>query len=129
MHTRHQFRRGSPLKQAARQQGGWRLGRMVASWAFSRLSGNSAEYCVPPGSEVRVEFGDIDDERPMYVATTRNNDGYELWIAYNEGGGWLGHFRVNEARQLARIILWDWWIVSTWCGLKRKIWYWALRNH
>ena len=97
----------------------------ITGWTFKYLSGNPAEYCTPPGSEVWREFGELDGDKPMYLATTYNNDGHEIWIAYN-GGRWLCHFRASDARQLAKIILWDWWIVSTWCGFKRKIWYWSL---
>lgn len=100
----------------------------IADWLFQALSGNPNEYCVPPGSEVWREFGELDEGKPMYLATTYNNDGFELWIAYNDSGKWLCHFRAEDARQLAKIILWDWWIVSTWCGVKRKIWYWSLRT-
>jgi hypothetical protein len=63
----------------------------------------------------------------MFIATTYNNDGFELWIGYTHGG-WLAHFRQSDARRLAWLILWDWWVVSTWCELKRRIWYWALRR-
>lgn len=98
----------------------------IANWIFDNLSGNPDEYCTPPGSEVWKEFGEMDGKRPMYTATTYNNHGFELWITYTAGGPWLIHLWAKEARELAWIILWDWWIKSTWCGLKRRIWYWAL---
>lgn len=100
----------------------------IAKWIFRTLSGNPDEYCVPPGSELRKRFGEIDSDhgKPMFTATTYNNDGFELWITYTAAGPWLVHFRQSEARELAWIILWDWWIKSTWCGLKRRIWYWSL---
>jgi hypothetical protein len=61
----------------------------------------------------------------MFTATTYNNDGHDIWIEYT-GGGWICHLRQGESLQLAKIIVWDWWIKSTWFGLKRKIWYWSL---
>lgn len=100
---------------------------MIARWIFKHLSGNPAEYCVPPGSEVELEFGEMDGGRPVFIATTYNNHGFELWLGYNHGG-WTTHMWAKDARRLAWFILWDWWIVSTWFGLKRKIWYWALRH-
>ena len=84
-------------------------------------------YCVPPGAECRTQFGQLDDGKPMFTATTYNNDGYEVWVAYTHGG-WLAHFCKNDALQLAKFIVWDWWILATWCGLKRKLWYWSLRK-
>lgn len=98
----------------------------IIEWISKYLSGNSKEYCTPPGSEVWREFGELDGDKPMYLATTYNNDGYEIWLTHNGGDKWLCFFREGDARQLAKIILWDWWIISTWCGLKRKIWYWSL---
>jgi hypothetical protein len=68
-----------------------------------------------------LSFGDDDYER---VATTYNNDGFELWLG--EPDRWYTFYSAHEARQLAWFVLWDWWIVATWCGLKRAIWYWAL---
>lgn len=81
----------------------------------------------PPGSTQRFQFGEIDDGNPMYTATTYNNDGFELWICYT-GGKWLFSCRKEYALDLAKFILWDWWILATWCGVKRRLWYWALRN-
>lgn len=99
----------------------------VVNWAFKYFSGNPKEFCTPPGSEVWQEFGELDgdDGKPMYLATTYNDGGGTIWICYN-GGRWLCHFRGSDARQLAKIILWDWWIVSRWCGLKVKLWNWSL---
>lgn len=99
----------------------------IIDWVFKHLSGDPDEYCTPPGSELWRTFGDeIEGKLPKYTATTYNNDGFEIWIADYESDKWLCFFRAADARQLAKIILWDWWIVSTWFGLKRKIWYWSL---
>lgn len=81
--------------------------------------GNSA----PPGSTQQLRFGEIDpdnSERP-YVATTGNNDGFELWLGTMYE--WHVFYRAPEARKLAWFILWTWWIKGTWCGSRRWIWY------
>lgn len=103
------------------------MSQRLERFIFRYCSGNPAEYCVPPGSECRLEFGEPDEGRPMFTATTYNNDGHEVWIAYTRGR-WLVHFGRKEAIRLAWFILWDWWIVATWCGLKRRLWYWSLRR-
>lgn len=104
----------------------------IERFVYRRLSGDPDEdsgfSCVPPGAECWFTFGPMDDGKPMFTATTYNNDGFELWIAYTHGG-WLAHFRQEDARKLAKLILWDWWVVATWCGLKRRIWYWSLRRN
>ncbi len=105
-----------------------KLKTRLANWMYHNLSGNPerGENDVP-GDWLHLEFGELDDHKPMFVANT-SNDGSELWIAYN-GGEWLFHCRHEHARQLARWILWDWWVKATWCGLKRKLWYWGLHEH
>ena len=93
----------------------------IADWMFVYVSGDKEQHCVPPGAEPTLIFG----EDGMYTATTYNNDGSELWLAYT-GWKWMAHYRAAEARQLAWFILWDWWAKATWFGLKRRLWYWAL---
>lgn len=103
--------------------------RRIENWIFRYLSGNPDEYCTPPGSECWFEFGEMDDGKPMYTATTYNNDGFEIWLCHTQGGGrWWGFYPAPAARRLAWHILWDWWAVATWFGLKRKLWYWALHR-
>lgn len=103
----------------------------IERFVYRRLSGDPEDKtgwaCVPPGDQMWFQFGEIDDDRPMYTANT-SNDGSEIWLCYSHGGGWLVHFRQQDARQLAWFILWTWWGKSTWFGLKRRIWYWALRR-
>lgn len=101
----------------------------LANWIYKNLSGDPKEDHMVPGDWLRYEFGEIDpdNDKPMYVAHT-SNDGFELWLAYNDGGKWLTWYPAPAARQLAWFILWHWWGKSTWFGLKRKLWYWALRT-
>lgn len=101
----------------------------LAKWIFHHLSAGP-KYgweTVIPGAECELYFGEIDDGKPMHYASTYNNDGFELWIAYSHGG-WQFHCRAEHARRLAGFILWDWWVVSTWFGLKRRLWYWSNRQ-
>lgn len=97
----------------------------IKSFVFKWFSGDPDVYCTSPGSECKLEFGEMDGDQPMFIATTYNNDGHELWIGYNKAG-WCFHCRAKDARKLAWFILWNWWIVSTWCGIKRKMWFWSL---
>src|SRR5512139_3216821 len=75
----------------------------------------------PPGVAASLDFGPIDDDgKPMHIARTYCNDGFELWLGYRTK--WLAHYRAEDARRLAWFILWTWWVKGTWCGLKRWIW-------
>ena len=78
----------------------------------------------PPGATQELDFGELDEGRPMYVARTHCNDGHELWIG--SWDKWYFHCKAGDARRLAWFVLWTWWAKGTWFGLKRKIWYRAL---
>jgi hypothetical protein len=99
----------------------------IEDWIYDHLG---IEWCgkgggmAPPGDHLTLEFGEPnDDGRPVYVAST-TNDGFELYVGFRNE--WLFHCWAGDARRIAWFVLWDWWIKSTWFGLKRIIWYWAL---
>ncbi len=97
---------------------------LLAEWIYKHLGVNDGH---PPGSECELDFGELEEDgRPMQIARTYNNDGFELWLGY--WNKWHVFYQQEHARQLAWFILWDWWAKSTWFGLKRKIWYWALHQ-
>src|SRR5260221_5806303 len=54
------------------------------------------------------------------------NDGHELGLWLDGSSEMSIMLRHEQARQLAWFILWRWWVLGTWCGLRRKLWYWAL---
>jgi hypothetical protein len=98
----------------------------IAKWINRTLGDDWGGNHSPPGSDQRLEFGEIDPGtgKPSNLATTYNNDGCEVWLWW--AGSWAAFYREKDARRLAWFILWDWWAVGTWFGLKRWIWYKAL---
>jgi hypothetical protein len=98
--------------------------KKLDAWIYKNLGDEWGGSPSPPGTAAKLEFGEMDEGRPMFVATTDGNDGFELWIGYRHK--WLFHCREDDARRLAWFIVWDWWIKGTWFGLKRHIWYGAL---
>lgn len=102
--------------------------KKLTQWIYDHLGEDWGGNGSPPGSTQKLEFGELDGDLPMHVAVTYCNDGQDIWLAYNQGGKWLAHYEARHARRLAWFILWDWWAVATWFGLKRKIWYWALHE-
>ena len=95
-----------------------------AYWINNKLGDEWGGLASPPGVSAELDFGEIDNGRPMYVARTYCNDGHELWLG--TPNHWHVFYRAKDARRLAWFILWEWWAKGTWFGLKRKIWYWAL---
>lgn len=75
----------------------------------------------PPGDQWRKDFGK--DSYPEIAVW--NNDGSELWLGMNHE--WHTHMPRKQARRLAVHILWC--DVRLLFGLRRKVWYWALRRH
>jgi len=61
----------------------------------------------PPGSECKLEFGYVQNNKHKYIATTYNNDGFELWLGKPDK--WHIHYNNKEARKLAWFILRTWW--------------------
>ena len=105
----------------------------ISKWLHNKLGPDFGGTPSPPGSECQLDFGELDGDtndpdgmRPMYVARTYADDGATLWLG--TWHKWHVFYRAKDARRLALFILWNWWAKSTWFGLKRKIWYWALHN-
>jgi hypothetical protein len=95
----------------------------IARWIYEHLGDDYGGNPSPPGQGKGVDFGIIEHGDPQHIARIYN-DGFELWLGTMRK--WHVFYSAQDARRLAWFILWDWWAVSTWFGLKRKIWYWAL---
>ena len=96
--------------------------RKLMRWFGDEWGGNTC----PPGDNLRLEYGPLDEGRPCYVALV-NEGAASLWIGYPDR--WLTHMTRSDARKLAWFILWRWWVRSEWFGLRRKVWYWALHRY
>src|SRR5687767_4784029 len=94
-------------------------------WLRDVLGDDYLDHRAVPGSGAHLEFGEVDEGRPMYVAHMQN-DGFELWVGFRSK--WLFWCRQQDARRLAWWVLWDVWAKGTWFGLKRRIYYVALRR-
>jgi hypothetical protein len=89
----------------------------------------------PPGQSAELDFGEWDagyrlvspemwpSGRPAHHANF-HEDGGRFWLGTPTE--WQFHCHASDALKLARFILWRYWAVGTWFGLKRRIWYWAL---
>ncbi len=91
-------------------------------WIYNRL-GEGETSDRPPGSTQSLKLA-VDEDGGYEIASTDNNDGFELWLG--DPWGWHTFYKAKDARRLAWFILWSWWARGTWFGLKRKIWYKAL---
>jgi hypothetical protein len=100
---------------------------MILEWIYQHFGDEwNGETSLPPGSTLSMKFGpNKEGEEPFYRVSVLN-DGYELRIGYSDK--WVFRCWMSDARQLAKFILWDYWIKGTWCGLKRRLWYYALQR-
>jgi hypothetical protein len=62
-----------------------------------------------------------------YQVWTSNNDGFELWMGWDKQ--WDHHLNQDEVRALFWWILFEWFGRARWFGLRRPIYYWALKRH
>jgi len=104
--------------------------RWVENLIFSRLGHDAFGDGMPcpPGDGLSIRVGPSDRHpdgttRPIYVVNT-SNDGFELWIGTDDR--WYWHCRREDAHRIARFVVWRWWVVGEWCGLRRWLWSWAL---
>ena len=116
------------MKHYTRQQ---RLRNRIADSINERLG---VDWCGkgggmhPPGDHLRWESPATGkDDEGLFVGGT-SNDGSDMAIGFRDGDRYLLSLRHEEARSLAWFVVWHWWVIGTWCGLRRRIWYWALRT-
>lgn len=58
---------------------------------------------------------------------TGNNDGSELW--FGTPHEWHTHLDSKDVRRLFWYLIFEWYGRARWFGLRRPIYYWALRQH
>ena len=80
-------------------------------------------YVVERKSIRRVEQREVAEHQVI----ASNNDGFELWLGWNSR--WDTHLREPEVRALFWWLLWEWFGRARWFGLRRPLYYWALRRH
>ena len=56
-----------------------------------------------------------------------NNDGFEMWLGYPDQ--WKTHYRAEDVAKITRWLIVEWYIRARWLGLRRPIYYWALRRY
>ena len=70
---------------------------------------------------------EVDGSAREYRVIASGNDGHELWIGWSHE--WDTHLHSREVRALTKWLIVDWYIKARWLGLRRPIYYWALRRH
>lgn len=97
------------------------LNHNIMRWAGTEWCGNDC----PPGDfqSLRIPYEDDPGEYRVYNI---KNDGYELWIGTMNKWAW--HMSRKEAHQVAKFIIWDWWIKAEWFGFRRWLYYKALHR-
>jgi hypothetical protein len=95
----------------------------LADFLMNRLG---TEWCgnrYVPGSNMKLRFKDDGTEK---VVATWDDGGF---IGFGLPHEWQFHVRTESARKIAWWLLWNQWVLGTWCGLRTAIYYWALHRH
>lgn len=74
----------------------------------------------PPGTGRAARFVDFDGQEMTVVAEP---DAVEVYYGRAEFRGFAVSHRM--AVRLAWFLLWRYWVVSTWCGLRTFLWRWS----
>lgn len=78
---------------------------------------------VVPGDQIAMRLNDQGTKMCLQFS----EDGGMFWIGYPDK--WLTHLRARNAVRMALWILCRYWIVGTWCGLRRWVYFRALHVH
>lgn len=99
-----------------------------------RLTGTEwgGSYGPPEAKTFRYHIGHgkvfpVTLPEPEYQVFASGNDGFELWMGWQNN--WDNHLRQEEVRALFWWILIEWFAKARWFGLRRPIYYWALKRH
>jgi hypothetical protein len=90
---------------------------------FQRLSVERDEAIRPPGAGLAGWWTEKDGRRLLLVS---QGDAFDVYHGRKEPIV----FSVSPATalRLAWWIIWSWWVVGTWCGVKTRLWTWALNR-
>jgi len=77
---------------------------------------------VPQAPTMRTEV-----ERDLTHIVASNNDGFEVWFGYPNK--WNHHIDQREASRLFWWLLFRWYGQARWFGIRRPLYYWALRGY
>jgi hypothetical protein len=94
----------------------------IESWFYGALSTESCGKNRVPCDHLTFRWTEMAKEHIASVT----NDAFELYIGYPNR--WEFSIRREHARKLAWFILWRWWIVGEWFGIRRAVWYWLLHR-
>lgn len=101
-----------------------------------RLTGQDhwgdGQYGPPEANTFRYRVGNNKviprkDEDSDYQVFASNNDGFELWMGWNNS--WYYHLNQSEVWALFKWIAIEWYLKARWLGLRRPLYYWALHRH
>lgn len=97
----------------------------VRDWPtfWMRLSEQKGSEWTVPGDQIKMYA----DDRGASMVFSFQEDGGQFWIGYPDK--WLTSMRARLAVRVALWILWRYWIIGTWCGLRRRIYFRALHVH
>lgn len=94
--------------------------RALANLILQKLSVVAPIGVLPPGSERSFRSVQRDGELTVLA------DGDSLTVLIGKESFSLLRITPEIALRLGWFLLWHWWIRGTWCGLKLRLWFWAI---
>ncbi len=93
----------------------------VHDWIYKNLGSEACGNTVAPG-----DWMDLQPPLQYPPVVHVSEDAWTLWIG--TATEWHTHMSRGDAHRLAWFILYRWWIRAEWFGLRRRLWFWALRK-
>ncbi|KKN72066.1 hypothetical protein LCGC14_0414610 [marine sediment metagenome] len=99
----------------------------IADWTARRMIEEREGYQAAPGGTQVFRWTVPGPVRREFTVIARS-DAFDFYHSDPEG-----HYisvyavRADVVLKLTWFLLWDWWILATWCGWKLRLWRWCLR--
>jgi hypothetical protein len=92
-----------------------------AAWVSQRLVVRDGNAIRPPSAKLAWSHLELDGSRLTVVS---RGDAFDLF--YGRTRPVVLSITPKAALRLAWFILWRWWVLGTFCGLKTRLWNWSL---
>lgn len=98
-----------------------------ADWIARRMVEEAGNRSTAPGGTQIFRWTVAGPVRKEFTVIARS-DSFDFYHGHPDGERvTVFAVRADIALKLAWFLLWDWWILATWCNWKLRLWRWCLR--
>lgn len=99
------------------------MSKRIATWLFTKLSVEREGAVRPPGAGIAREWTERDGRKLLIVS---HGDAFDVY--HGRRDPIVFSISPTILLSLGIWILWSWWFGRIWCGVKVRLWLWALER-